>query len=289
MADSVAHRFGQIIGDLLEDTIIRYCMPIADEYEMYLDYKHSRQARHNNKEVKWKDINENTHKLDIVIEREGSETEYGTPEAFIEVAWRRYTKHSKNKVQEISAAIKPLVQLYSEACPFYGAVLAGEFTNNSLNQMRSEGFKLLHFSNEAIEEAFASQGIDAHWEESTSEKELQERIDQFNKLSKEQIKAIGDILMKNNIAKWESFLQCLRNALERKIKIIYITSLFGISKVFSNVQDACNYVAFDEEEISFNQNTFHGYEIVVEYSNGDKINMQFKEKQMALASLNRLR
>lgn len=155
--------------------------------------------------------------------------------------------------------------------------------------MRSEGFKLLHFSNEAIEEAFASQGINAHWEEGTSEKELQERIDQFNALSKEQIKAIGDILMKNNIAQWESFLQCLRNALERKIKIIYITSLFGISKVFSNVQDACNYVAFDEEEISFNHNTFRGYEIVVEYSNGDKINMHFKEKQMALASLNRLR
>ncbi len=289
MANSAAHRFGQIIGDLLEDTIIRYCKLIADEYEMYLDYKHPRQARDNNKEVKWKDINDNTHKLDIVIEREGSEAEYGTPKAFIEVAWRRYTKHSKNKVQEISAAIKPLVQLYSEACPFYGAVLAGEFTNNSLNQMRSEGFKLLHFSNEAIEEAFASQGINAHWEEGTSEKELQERIDQFNALSKEQIKAIGDILMKNNIAQWESFLQCLRNALERKIKIIYITSLFGISKVFSNVQDACNYVAFDEEEISFNHNTFRGYEIVVEYSNGDKINMHFKEKQMALASLNRLR
>ncbi len=289
MANSVAHRFGQIIGDLLENTIIRYCMPIADEYEMYLDYKHPRQARNNHQKVEWKDINDNIHDLDIVFERGGSEAEYGTPEAFIEVAWRRYTKHSKNKVQEISAAIKPLVQLYSEVCPFYGAVLAGEFTNNSLNQIRSEGFKLLYFSNEAIEEAFASQGIDAHWEESTSETELQKRIDQFNTLSEEQIKAIGDILIQNNIAQWESFLQCLREALEKEIKSIDITSLFCISKVFSNVRDACDYVTFDEEEITFNQNTFHGYEILVEYSNGDRINKQFKEKQKALASLNRLR
>ena len=254
MANSVAHRFGQIIGDLLENTIIRYCMPIADEYEMYLDYKHPRQARNNHQKVEWKDINDNIHDLDIVFERGGSEAEYGTPEAFIEVAWRRYTKHSKNKVQEISAAIKPLVQLYSEVCPFYGAVLAGEFTNNSLNQIRSEGFKLLYFSNEAIEEAFASQGIDAHWEESTSETELQKRIDQFNTLSEEQIKAIGDILIQNNIAQWESFLQCLREALEKEIKSIDITSLFCISKVFSNVRDACDYVTFDEEEITFNQN-----------------------------------
>ena len=84
-------------------------------------------------------------------------------------------------------------------------------------------------------------------------------------------------------------MQCLREALEKEIKSIDITSLFCISKVFSNVRDACDYVTFDEEEITFNQNTFHGYEILVEYSNGDRINKQFKEKQKALASLNRLR
>lgn len=146
MAKSPAHRFGQIIGDLLEHTLIRYCQPVAVEYDMYLDYKHPRAARSNQNEVKWTDINGNTHKLDIVIECEGSEEKLGKPRAFIEMAWRRYTKHSKNKVQEISAAIKPLISRYSETSPFYGAVLAGEFTENSLNQLRSEGFQLLYFS-----------------------------------------------------------------------------------------------------------------------------------------------
>ena len=47
MAESPAHRFGQMIGDIFERTIIRYCQSIADEYDMYLDYKHPRPARNN--------------------------------------------------------------------------------------------------------------------------------------------------------------------------------------------------------------------------------------------------
>lgn len=74
------------------------------------------------------------------------------------MAWRHYTKHSKNKAQEISVAIKPLVAKYNETSPFYGAVLAGEFAENSLNQMKSEGFQMLYFLMEAIEHAFAIEG-----------------------------------------------------------------------------------------------------------------------------------
>ena len=146
MAKSPAHRFGQIIGNLLEETLIRYCRPIAAQCGMYLDYKHERPARGNRNEVIWTDINGNAHKLDIVMEQNGTEAALGKPLAFIEIAWRRYTKHSKNKAQEISAAILPLVKRYSDTGPFYGAVLAGEFTENSLCQMRSEGFRLLYFS-----------------------------------------------------------------------------------------------------------------------------------------------
>ena len=58
MAKSPAHRFGQIIGELLEKTLIEYCRTIVNEYGLYLDYKHSRVARNNQNEVRWKDINE---------------------------------------------------------------------------------------------------------------------------------------------------------------------------------------------------------------------------------------
>lgn len=288
MAKSPAHRFGQIIGDLLEDTLIRKCLPIAAEYNMYLDYKHSRPARNNQKEVKWTDTNGNTHKLDIVMECEGSEKEFGKPRAFIEMAWRRYTKHSKNKAQEISGAILPLVNRYSESGPFYGAVLAGDFTENSLKQMKSEGFKLLHFSVKAIEDAFDSQGINAHWDEDTTEKELQNRVARLEALSKEQLERIGDNLIANNTEQWEIFLQCLRNALERTIESIHITSLFGKSEIFSGIHEACDFIASDTKEITFTKDAFRCYEIIVKYSNGDRIDMQFKEKQAAMTSLRRL-
>lgn len=288
MAKSPAHRFGQIIGDLLECTLIRHCQPIANEYGMYLDYKHPRAARNNQNEVRWIDINGNTHKLDIVIEYEGSEANIGKPRAFIEIAWRRYTKHSKNKAQEISAAIKPLVSRYSEYGPFYGAVLAGEFTENSLNQMKSEGFKLLYFSINAIEDAFASQGINAHWDEDTSEEELQIRVEQLEALTGTQLQLIGDYLIENNIEQWEIFLNSLRNALERTLESISITSLYGNSKIFYNIQDACAYIIEDEKEVTFTKDSFYRYEIIVKYSNGDKIDMQFKEQQAAIVSLNRL-
>lgn len=288
MAKSPAHRFGQLIGNLLESTLIRYCGPIAAEYGMYLDYRHPRAARNNKNEVKWTDINGNTHKLDIVIECDGSETECGSPRAFIEMAWRRYTKHSKNKAQEISAAIKPLISRYSETAPFYGAVLAGEFTESSLNQMRSEGFRLLYFSIEAIENAFASQGVHSHWDEDTSEEELQSKIEQMEALSKEQLQLIGDSLILHSEEQWLDFQQCLRNALERMIESILITSLFGVSKKFSNIQDACNYIVSDEKVSSFTKDTFYGYKIIVTYSNGDKIDMESKEQQHALTRLRQL-
>ncbi len=288
MAKSPAHRFGQIIGDLLECTLIRYCQPIAKEYNMYLDYKHPRLARNNQNEVRWTDINGNTHKLDIVIEYGGSETKTGKPRAFIEMAWRRYTKHSKNKAQEISAAITPLVSRYSECGPFYGAVLAGEFTENSLNQMRSEGFRLLYFSIHVIEAAFASQGINAHWDEDTSEDELQNRVEQLEALTEAQLQQIGDYLIQNNAEQWKIFSKYIRAALERTLESISIISLYGDSKIFYNIQDACAYIANEEHEITFTKASFYRYEIIVKYSNGDKIDMQFKEQQAAIASLNRL-
>lgn len=288
MAKSPAHRFGQLIGNLLESTLIRHCQPIAAEYGMYLDYRHPRAARGNRNEVKWTDINGNTHKLNIVIEYGGSEIKVGKPRAFIEIAWRRYTKHSKNKAQEISAAVKPLISRYNETAPFYGAVLAGEFTDNSLNQMSSEGFRLLYFSIEAIEKAFASQNIHLHWDEDTPEQELQSKVDQIEALSEKQWQFIGDTLIADNEEQWEGFSRCLKNALERMIESIHITSLFGISEEFCNIQKACDYIASDTAINSFAKDSFCGYEIIVKYSNGDRIDMHFKERQAALACLGRL-
>src|SRR2546426_5412878 len=164
MAESPAHRFGQIIGGILEVAIEPVLQQFAQEHGLYLDQKGPRLARQGNK-VSWTDLNGNVHDLDFVLEKDGSPAHKGTPVAFIEVAWRRYTKHSRNKAQEIQGAIIPLAETYKNASPFIGVVLAGVFTEGALAQLRSLGFCVLHFSYESVISAFKDYRIDAAFDE----------------------------------------------------------------------------------------------------------------------------
>ena len=107
-------------------------------------------------------------------------------------------------------------------------------------------------------------------------------------MTEAQLRCIGDYLIEHNAGQWEIFSLSIRNALERTLESISILSLFGDSKIFYNIQDACAYISKEEKETTFTKDSFCRYEIVVRYSNGDKIDMQFKEQQAAIASLNRL-
>ena len=90
--------------------------------------------------------------------RNGTDNEIGQPIAFIEVAWRRYTKHSRNKAQEIQGAILPLAEKYRWNNPFLGTVLAGVFTAGSLEQLKSQGFHVLYFPYETLVRALQQRG-----------------------------------------------------------------------------------------------------------------------------------
>ena len=108
MAESPSHRFGQIIGEALEAGVEPLLAAFAKKHNLYLDKKGGRPCRKGAK-VSWFDAQKNKHDLDFVLERGGTPTKQGIPAAFIETAWRRYTKHSKNKAQEIQGAVLPLV------------------------------------------------------------------------------------------------------------------------------------------------------------------------------------
>jgi hypothetical protein len=99
MAESLSHKFGQIIGDLLELALEPHLQKFARKHKLYLDKKGERKAR-SGKKVSWTDAKGNKHDLDYVLERGGTEHKIGIPIAFIESAWRRYTKHSRNKARK---------------------------------------------------------------------------------------------------------------------------------------------------------------------------------------------
>lgn len=155
MANSPSHRFGQIIGDLLEEIMLPQFQSFCIKRGLYLDKKGVRGKARNGKKVSWLDKYGNTHDLDFVIEKGGTADVIGRPLAFIEAAWRRYTKHSRNKAQEIQGAILPIAEKHYWDKPFLGAILAGVFTDGSLKQMKRSGFEVALFPYESIVLAFS--------------------------------------------------------------------------------------------------------------------------------------
>ena len=110
MAESPAHKFGQVIGGLLESVVMPPLEQFCEKQGLYLDYQKKIRPARRGRKVSWGDSYGNFHDLDFVIERNGSDYEIGQPVAFIEAAWRRYTKHSRNKAQELQGAILPLAE-----------------------------------------------------------------------------------------------------------------------------------------------------------------------------------
>jgi len=287
MAESPSHRFGQIIGEVLESAIRPVVEAVATEHGLYLDAKRPRKTRDGKSKVAWVDGKGNTHDLDYVIEAGGSEESIGAPKAFVEIAWRRYTKHSRNKAQEIQGAIVPLMDRYSDSHPFLGVVLAGVFTDGSLNQLRSHGFHVVYVPYESVVAAFASVGIDAAFDEDTPDSHLKRKVSQYGKLKKGQRERIAAFLRERHNADLATFSAALRTSLTRRIATVYVLPLHGSARTLGNVAEAIAFIeSFDESRPC---EPFTRYEVGVRYSNGDEIRGQFKDKATAVAFLRSMR
>ena len=213
----------------------------------------------------------------------GSETVRGRPRAFIEIAWRRYTKHSKNKAQEIQGAITPLAEEFQNSRPFLGAVLAGEFTEPSLEQLRSHRFTLIYCPYQTILQAFANEGVDVSFEEGTSEEVLQQQVDSFEQLNASQREKIAEQIRTLHSEQFEEFFKSLRHSLIRRVECVIVLPLSGGQHRFDTVEDAVEYISnYDQSTPS---SDFVKYEVNVRYSNGDDIRGTFHDKERAIEFL----
>jgi hypothetical protein len=278
MAESPAHRFGQLIGELLEDVVRPQLEEFCIEQGLYLDHQKRQRPVRPGKKVSWTDQYGNTHDLDFVIERDGTDYQIGRPVAFIETAWRRYTKHSRNKAQEIQGAILPLAEKYRWNNPFLGTVLAGVFTEGSLEQLRSLGFQVLYFPYDSLVAAFQAEGIDIAFDESTSDVVFQQTIDQIENTHKDQMTRIRFHLVEANQTAINNFLLGLRQRLGRFVTRVVVIPLYGRMNEFATIEDALRFL--DGHRIYEGSGEFRKYEIHVEYSNGDKVEafLEAKEK-----------
>ncbi|MBZ5703346.1 MAG: DNA methylase [Acidobacteriia bacterium] len=282
MAQSPAHRFGQTIGEVLEAAVIPLLAAFATKHNLYLD-KHGDRPCRPGKKCTWLDLNKNAHDLDFVLERGGTHEKLGIPAAFIETAWRRYTKHSRNKAQEIQGAIAPLSETYKNARPFIGVILAGVFTEGALTQLRSLGFSVLYFSYDSVIAAFKKYGIDASFDEDTRITEFRKKVKVYEALSAENRAKLSQSLLETQRADVDKFMAALGKVVLRQIERITVLPLHGTSVDLSTLVDAIKFIEAYKED-TFEQ-PISRYEIRIRYNNGDLIEGTFRDKADAIGFL----
>ena len=261
--------------------------PLLHEFctdrDLYLDYQGRQRSFRRGKKVRWQDDYGNTHDLDYVIERNGTDNSLGQPIGFIEVAWRRYTKHSRNKAQEIQGAVLPLAEKYQWNNPFLGVVLAGEFTGGSIDQLPSLGFQILHFQYEAIVEVFLREGIDIRFDESTPDEVFQRCVKSLEDAPQLLWNKVATHLLELNREGIQEFLLELDKRLGRSVERITIIPLYGRDIDFYSLESALEFLK--SHSIYEQSATFRKYELLVKFSNGDRVEATFTTKEKIIEFL----
>lgn len=289
MASSPSHRLGQIIGDFLEELVLplledfccRHSQSVPEK-ALFLDKKGRRSSRPGQK-LTWHDKYGNAHDLDFVIERGGTPDKIGHPVAFIEAAWRRYTKHSRNKAQEIQGAVIPIAEKYAWDSPFMGAFLAGVFTEPAIEQMKSAGFTVSLFPYNTIVEAFSSVGVDVSFDEQTEDSRFAEIVTGIEALGEKERGAVKKRLLSLNESQIGGFLTALDKALGKRIYRLYLIPLHGQTYEFRTADELASFVReYKDDGASL---PLVRYEIFVKYTNGSEIRSQFQDREEIYAFL----
>ncbi len=274
MAASPGHKLGQIIGDAVEAAVSLPLSRFASAHGLFLDTKGPRPPIRTSELLVWEDHLGNDHRLDFVLERDGALDRQGRPAAFVEVAWRRYAKHSKNKAQEIQGALGPLVAKYRDDGPCQAVVLAGVFTGNSVAQLRSHGFVVLHFPYEKVVESFEAHGLDVRFDEETPDEAMRAMVAACED-EPELVRQVGAHLFDANADLVGLFVRELETKVLRSVSSVVVISLFGETAEFADVPAAILGIAMLSTVVG--SQTRRGFEVVVKYENGDEIDAKLAD------------
>jgi len=269
------HKLGQLVGTLLQMAVSGPLRACAQRHGCYCDSQGERPAVRRGRKVRWVDSGGNPHDLDFVFELGGAEGVRGTPVAFIEVAWRRYTKHSRNKAGELLGALLPLRESYPST-RFLGVILAGEFTPGGIKQLETAGVHVLHISFETIRACFASMGATIDYPEKASAAEKRALSESLESVTAGKMRTAAERLRRAIAAEYADFERKLEAALARRVRSIRILSLFGHERVFQTVEEALDFLRCARDTSLAGVEARHqGYELFVEFSTGAEIRGRF--------------
>jgi hypothetical protein len=282
MAASPSHKLGQLIGNILESIFVPLLQQVANKSGLYLDVVGQPRKARKGKKITWEDAYGSTHDLDFVFEYGGDEHKLGRPVAFIESAWRRYTKHSKNKAQEIQGAVLPIVNKYNVECPFMGAILAGEFTAPSLKQLESSGFQVLYIPYENFVAAFLTAGIDMSFDEDTPDYVLSRKVESIEKLEQHQLELIKNSIYDYSKVAIKSFTLALELKVQKVLNYVVVSPLYGNDFKFSTLFDAEKFIKDYNFEAVPDGLVFNTFLIHIKYMNGDSISAELSSPVSAI-------
>ena len=282
---SPGHKLGQLIGNFFEEFFSSRLITLAEELGFYCDRKGPRpKVRDQKRKVTWLDGEGNEHDLDYVYEKNATRDKQGEPVAFIELAWRRYTKHSRNKAGEIEGALVHLGNAYRNTCNFLGAILGGEFTEGALNQLTSHNIRILYIPYRKIVEAVLAKRINLDYPENASNQRKSELIRAWEALSETDIRDIQSAFAESIKSDYDKFVRSLKSAVLRTIDKVRILSLFGNEMVFASAKDAI--VGIEKHRmIPEVEAKFCKFEIYIHFTNGDKLEGSFHGRSEALKFL----
>lgn len=132
---------------------------------------------------------------------------------------RPYTKHSRNKAQEIQSAVLPLAGQYKSRSPFVGVVLAGVFTEGAFTQLKSLDFGVLYIPYKSVVNAFSKFGINAAFDEKTAEADFRKKIESWNKLPNKEDVA-KELLRLNKKGVDEFFRSCFPSQFRVSLNVL---------------------------------------------------------------------
>lgn len=64
----------------------------------------------------------------------------------------------------------PIIELHHLSAPFYGVVLAGEFTEPAIEQLKNNRFAVIYIPYEDVVKSFKVIGLDIAFDEDTADK-----------------------------------------------------------------------------------------------------------------------
>ncbi len=174
----------------------------------------------------------------------------------------------------------PIVDAYKNSVPRKAAVLGGVFTGDSLLQMERHGFKIAYVDLPAIISAFQCVSIDANYGEATTDEAAQKKVDAWEKLPNSSKARVVSAVTAIIAPKMQELKEELVTVIGRRIETVRVLPLHSSAVDRPSVEAAIKFIhSYGQAQ---GDHPVARYEVQIRYSNGDKLDGQFKDKSEAV-------